>query len=220
MLDVERCGASDEFNDNQYSYVLRNRLLGVGWHNHGRSRHAAPYLGPLTPGGLMFARKLHFVRLGGFDPGLRKWGVEDVQISLQNYYTGGVSVIDPRVTIYHFFKNDSNRKRSFTITNEQHAFNCLRVAATYFPREIYGKVRDAHIARGSITPKSLAQVEAGMADPRFQKIRSRFVRGFRHWIADYAAELRPFIEDTRTPRLICAAARRDFAEPAPVPDLA
>jgi hypothetical protein len=195
--------------------VIRNCFLGTGWYHHGRFTHTAPYLGPLTPGGLMFVRKLHFFRLGGFDQGLRKWGAEDVQISLQNYCMGGVSVIDPRVIIYHYFKNDSNRKRSFTITNEQHAFNCLRVAATYFPHEYYCKVRDAHVARGSATPETVAEIESGVNRRRIQKIRSGFVRGFQQWITDYSAELRKFVEDVRAPFLVPATAPKSFAELAP-----
>jgi len=215
IRDVDCLAAPNEFEDHQYSYVIRNCFLGTGWHDRGRSAHAAPYLGPLTPGGLMFVRKLHFARLGGFDPGLRKWGAEDVQVSLQNYCMGGVSITDPRVVIYHYFKNDSNRKRSFTITNEQHAFNCLRVAATYFPHEYYCKVRDAHLARGSGTPETVAEIESGVNHGRIQKIRSAFVRGFQQWITDYAVELRRFIDDIRAPCVVPAAAPKSVAQPAP-----
>jgi len=143
-----------------------------------------------------------------------------VQISLQNYCMGGVSVIDPRVIIYHYFKNDFNRKRSFTITNEQYAFNCLRVAATYFPHEYYCKVRDAHIARGSATPKIVAEIESDVNRRRIQKVRSGFVRGFQQWITDYSAELRKFVEDVRAPSVVPATAPKSFAKPAPRPILA
>lgn len=195
--DIDRFTAPDEFDDNQYAYIIRNCFLGTGWHHYGRAKHAGPYLGPLTPGGLMFTRKLHFARLGGFDPALRKWGAEDVQISLQNFYLGGVSVIDPRVIVYHYFKNGSTKKRSFIITNEQHAFNCLQVAATYFPHEIYLKVREAFVQRGGGKPEIISEIEGEQTQQRIRHVQARFTRGFEQWVSHYRIELSKFLKDTQ-----------------------
>jgi glycosyltransferase involved in cell wall biosynthesis len=192
LPDVSRM--SGEFDRNQYGYIFRNCLLGTGWHFYGKNATDKPYLAPLSPGGLMFTRKLHFARLGGFAAPLRKWGAEDIQISLHNYYCGGENVVDPRVIVYHFYKGGKNSKRTFTVSNAQHGFNCLHVAAAYFPREYYLKVRDALTGRGGNT-SFVAEIESDEYQPVLAGVRSDFVRGFEQWSSQFAKEMRKFFND-------------------------
>src|SRR6202040_4152024 len=142
-------------------------------------------LTPLTPGGLMFTRKLHFARLGGFESSLRKWGAEDIQISLRNYYTGGENVVDPRVVAYHYYKGGKNSKRTFTVSCAQHWFNCLHVASVYFPQEYYLSVRDGFASRSAAT-EFIAEIESAEYQLGLEKVRSEFVRGFEEWTTQFA----------------------------------
>lgn len=193
LPDTELLSGPGEWDQNQYGYIIRNCMLGTGWHHYGRACRTEPYLEPLNPGALMFTRKAHFARLGGFDSTLRKWGAEDIQISLHNYCMGGENVVDPRVVVFHYYKNSTNKKRTFTVTNAQHAFNCLQVAATYFPHDYYLKVREAMASKCG--PREIAELESQHHARRRQDMRSEFVRGFDAWIKQFSTELRKFLAD-------------------------
>lgn len=196
LPDVARFKTPDQPDRLQYGYIIRNSLLGTGWHFYGCARTDQSYLEPLTPGGLMFTQKAHFARLGGFAPELRKWGSEDIQISLQNYYVGGENVVDPRVVVYHYYKNGHTNKRTFSVTNAQSSFNSLYVAATYFPADYYGTVRETFITRQE-GPALIAEIESAEIQGRLQRMRSNFVRGFDDWTAKFQIELKKFFTDVQ-----------------------
>jgi glycosyltransferase involved in cell wall biosynthesis len=194
LPDIIRFSTPDQLDRNQYGYSIRNCMLGTLWHFYGCPYTDQPYFEPLTPGGLMFTQKRHFARLGGFDGLLRKWGAEDIQISLQNYYLGGENVVDPRVVVYHYYKCGPTKKRTFTVSNAQHGFNCLYVAAAYFPHEYYLKVLEALAPRGAGVSFG-AEIESDEFRERLEKLRSEFVRGFDEWVNQFSAELRKFFQD-------------------------
>jgi glycosyltransferase involved in cell wall biosynthesis len=210
LPDITRFSAPDQLDRHQYGYSIRNCLLGTLWHFYGCPYTDQPYLEPLTPGGLMFTQKRHFARLGGFDSVLRKWGAEDIQISLQNFYLGGDNVVDPRVVIYHYYKSGPTKKRTFTVSNAQHGFNCLYVAAAYFPHEYYLKVREALAPRGAGVSFG-AEIESGELQERLEKLRSEFVRGFDEWTTQFPAELRKFFQDAEQRAV---STERESVEPA------
>jgi hypothetical protein len=178
----------------QLGYTIGDLRLGVQWYSYGNRYFDKPYLQPLTPGGLMFTRKSHFDHLGGFDPVLRKWGAEDVQISLRNYYVGGENVVDPRVVVYHYFKTRT-RPGGFDVSKQEYAFNCLYVAATYLPPSYYSKVKQAFGRRGR---RAAEQIESPEYRERREKVQSEFVRSFYDWTTQFAAELRDFSTDLST----------------------
>jgi glycosyltransferase involved in cell wall biosynthesis len=194
LPDVEHYPLSEELDKNQFGYTISNCLLVPGWHYYGRSYAAKPYLEPLTPGGLMFSHKRHFAHLGGFNPLLRKWGAVDTQISLQNYCLGGENVVDPRVVVYHYYKNTPGKQRTFTVTREQHTFNRLHVAFTYFPHEYYVKVREA-LLKIRAPSRAIAEIESTEHRRFVTKLQSLFVRRFEDWIAQFAIELSKFQQD-------------------------
>jgi glycosyltransferase involved in cell wall biosynthesis len=194
LPDMSHYVSPGPFVENQFGYMIRNCQLTTGWHLYGRRRTDKPYLVPLTPGGLMFTRKAYFARLGGFDAALRKWGSEDVQISLQNYYTGGENVVDHRVVVYHHYKSDPKNGRVFSVTGSQTGFNCLHVAAAYFPRDYYLKVRQA-IAPSMAGTGIAGEIESEAYQERLRNLRTEFVRGFDEWVGQFSTELRKFLKD-------------------------
>lgn len=171
-----------------YSYTICNCKLQSAWHPHPIVDPNRPYLEPLTPGGLMFATKAHFLSLGGFDSILRGWGAEDTQISLQNYCMGGDNVVDPRVVVYHYFKNASTRQRSFPVSSLHYGLNRLYIAAMYLPSALFLQVRRA---------LALEDGENFLAAqrPRIERMQAEFARTTETWIAEFAPELKRFLRD-------------------------
>ena len=102
----------------QYAYTLKNWTVDSVWYSHGHAKNAEPYRSPLCPGGLMFVKRSHFTKIGGFCEGIKKCG-GGVEISLRNYMYGGENVVDPRVYVYHYYKNRSDKKPTFSISYRQ-----------------------------------------------------------------------------------------------------
>ncbi len=157
------------------------------------NRPATPYAAPLCPGGLMFVRRSRFDQLGGFAKELRKWGREDLELSLKNYYTGGDCIVDSRVVVYHFYKDLKQHKPTFTVDYRNSYFNALQVALTYFPEVHVRSVRAELASRGNIAD-ILPEVQAERYAESRQRMQPRFVRGFTEWTTEFAAELRKFFD--------------------------
>lgn len=103
-------------------------------------------------------------------------------------------MVDPRVVVYHYYKNSSDKKRSFAVSNAHHGFNCLHVAATYFPYDYYAKVREAMGQKDAGTDV-VAEIESKEHLASIQHRWPAFVRGFDTWIVQFATELRKFLND-------------------------
>jgi hypothetical protein len=103
---------------------------------------------------------------------------------------GGDNVVDPRVIVYHYYKKLEGR--SFAVDSWQYTSNCLYVASRYFPYEIYMKVHAAVVNSSKIM---------GLEHPEHRQFvatsQSRYIRRFEHWVAQFATELREFLEDTQ-----------------------
>jgi hypothetical protein len=183
--------APPDYQGHRYGYIIANCNLHTGWHDYGPAADE-PYQTPLSPGGLTFTRKRHFASLGGFASAIKRWGVEDVQLSLQNYFQGGASVVDPRVVLYHRYKTGTKIDRSFAIDPADYAFNRLGIAYVYFSHDYYLKVREA-ILREAIPLAVVAQVEGAEFHDYAMRLRARFIRGFDDWIARFSDELSGFI---------------------------
>lgn len=178
------------------AYILQNRLLDTAWWKYGTGCFDKPYFQPLSPGGLMFTTRTHYDHLGGFAPTLRIWGAEDIELSLRNYYMGGDSVVDHRVFVYHYYKSPAKRLRVALLA--QVIFNCLYVASVYFPHEYYMTVRRSLLRIQWILPPVIAEIDSGQHQQLVANLRSRFVRGFDEWTAQFPQESSPFLADVKS----------------------
>jgi glycosyltransferase involved in cell wall biosynthesis len=182
-----------------HAYTLRNSELKTAWYFYDVPHYGKSYSTPLTPGGVMFVEKCYFHCLGGFDDALRKWGAEDIQLSLQNYYSGGKNMIDRRVLVYHYFKNRLGRRRNFEVSRAQYTFNRLYVAAAFFPVEYHAAIHESlgiEHAQNAV----LAQLTHGCYQERLSAKRHQFRRGFEAWVGQFPRELSEFLEDIESKR--------------------
>lgn len=191
ITDVAHYGTETPLVRDQYGYTLADWAFNVRWHHYGRDRFIAPYRVPLCPGGMSLMRRDRFMYLGGFAKSLRKWGSEDVELSLRNYCAGGETISEPRTHIYHYFKNATSRKRTFTISFLQTAFNALFVARTYMSTEDYRKTRAALLEKTHLE-SAIEEIESGQFDSEIMKIRSLLKRTFKAWREEFSIELREF----------------------------
>ena len=176
----------------QYSYTLRNRMLDTQWYLHSGCFRNSPYYQPLTPGGLMFAEREYLQQLGGFAEELRMWGGEDVELSLRNYCMGGSNIVDPRVSIYHYFRDSSFVGWA---SKMDLAYNSLYIATRYLPAEYYKATKRSVVRRWLGTPSIVREIESLKHQRRATELISQFTRGWAEWTSDFPDELAGFMSD-------------------------
>jgi GT2 family glycosyltransferase len=130
----------------------------LGW--RGWSPHPAPLLG----GFFLAMRRDVFIRVGGFDPGLRSYGMEDAELSLRLWTLGYACCVVPQVEVAH---------RSWRVGDYPHyqldwgcwVHNALRTAAVHL-----SSARLARCVRAfggdEALPAAMADVLAGGAGAR------------------------------------------------------
>lgn len=103
---------------------------------------------PLAPGGCLAVRAAVFREVGGFETGFKKWGFEDVELSLKLWLFGFKIYVNPNVTVQHVFRTS----QTYFIRDEEYHYNYLRMAFSHFNRKRIEKIlasalhlRNAHI---------------------------------------------------------------------------
>jgi polypeptide N-acetylgalactosaminyltransferase len=173
----------------QYAFTLKDWTVKSAWHFHGHGVKTAPYRAPLCPAGLMFVRRSYFWDIGGFSECIKKWGGTDVEISLKNYLFGGENVVDPRVFIYHYFKDRADRKPTFSISYRQTFFNRLFIAKAFGSDEVYANAK-RYLGKKAKIDEFVAEVESERNQAAVAAIRKRFVRHWDDFARDFALELK------------------------------
>ena len=101
-----------------------------------RSGGILPREVPFVCGCLMAFCRDDFERVGGFDPGLVRWGSEDAEIGLHLWRRGRASVVVPQATVAHLFRPSGN----YEVPSELVVHNILRLATTHLPETALAKV--------------------------------------------------------------------------------
>jgi len=114
-------------------FTWREPQLRMRWLRSGGCR---PREVPFICGCLMAFRRDDFELVGGFDPGLVRWGSEDAEIGLHLWRRGRASVVVPQATVAHLFRPSGQ----YDIPSELVVHNTLRLAATHLPEPALAKV--------------------------------------------------------------------------------
>jgi GT2 family glycosyltransferase len=108
-----------------YGFTWRSPSLATAWISRAPS---APQPTPLLCGCFFVIRRDVFDRLGGFDPGLTLWGMEDADLSLCVWRLGLECRVVPDSEIRHLFRKNFPYQVAWVGT----VHNTLRVAAAHF----------------------------------------------------------------------------------------
>jgi glycosyltransferase involved in cell wall biosynthesis len=102
--------------------------FGIEWLPPVESR---PHPVGLAPGCLLAMRRDVFNATGGFDDGMKLWGMEDSELSLRLWLLGYELQLVPSVEVAHLFR----QKRPYSIGWTCVIHNMLRVAFCHFKNE-------------------------------------------------------------------------------------
>jgi GT2 family glycosyltransferase len=170
-----------------YRLIFVNENLAEGWATRPSEAHAET---PLIGGACVAARRDVFEEMGRFDPGLVRWGIDDVELSLRAWFLGYRVMVSTRSHIAHYFKH--NKPRNFAVVWDDFDVNLLRCVHTYFDGCRLDTVVSA-ISRRENFERSWAKVRD---DPSFwarrESLRARFKRDERWYFAKFGDEFAPF----------------------------
>ena len=109
------------------------RGLGGTWHDVSLDMHWIPDGGPggevpFQPAGCQVVRRDVFSEVGGYDEGLARWGSEDVEFCLRVWLSGWAIRVEPRSTVYHYFRTAP----PYAVDLPQIVYNKLRMCFLHF----------------------------------------------------------------------------------------
>lgn len=102
--------------------------LGVAWLE---ARGRSPYPVPILGGAFLAMRREVFQESGGFDPGLIRWGGNDLELSLRLWLLGYELRVVPQAEVAHLFRTRHPYPVGWTAV----LHNLLRVAFVHFNPE-------------------------------------------------------------------------------------
>jgi glycosyltransferase involved in cell wall biosynthesis len=86
---------------------------------------------PVAPGGcVMFPKKI-FAEVGGFCEAFKRWGYEDLEISMRAQLLGYKLLVNPEVKILHLFRD----KHPYKVKWEEVDYNLVYLSVLHFSKE-------------------------------------------------------------------------------------
>lgn len=122
-----------------------------------RAAHHA-YTVPLTSGCCQAVRRADFLAWGGFDPGMTRWGAEDLEICLRVALDGLDVVVEPRSEVFHLFRG----AHPYPVETPEILHNQLRMALLHLSFDRFERVVD-HYRHWPAFPAALSMLLAGDA---------------------------------------------------------
>jgi GT2 family glycosyltransferase len=110
--------------------------LGIAWLG---CQHPDPYPVPLVSGCFLAMRRRTFADIGGFDAGMRRWGSEDIELSLRLWLLGYEVRIVPQVEVAHLFREHHPYAVEWSLV----LHNMLRLAFVHFTGARIARVVEA-----------------------------------------------------------------------------
>jgi glycosyltransferase involved in cell wall biosynthesis len=114
------------------------RGCGMFWAEYTLENHwyepvdgVGPYVVPLTTGACQAFRRQYFLALGQYEDGFTRWGYEDVELCLRAWALGYRVVVNPAVTIAHYFRES----RDYEVDDVEVTYNFLRMIHMHFKPE-------------------------------------------------------------------------------------
>lgn len=113
-----------------FGYRMSLLTFGCGWIPLKRMRRCGSYFeSPSLVGCCLAMSRELYLKLRGFDPDMREWGVEDVDLGLKAWLMGSAILNDPYAVIGHRFRSNFT---NFSVTTESILVNQLRAARKNF----------------------------------------------------------------------------------------
>jgi GT2 family glycosyltransferase len=154
-----------------YGLRFRDAALNCEW---GSLEKQIPYPVPMLGAGFFAMRRDVFVAIGGFDPGMIRFGMEDPDLDIRLWTFGYECLLVPSVEVAHLFRDDHSFQDWETFLH-----NMVRYATVHFGEKRMNRMLDCYSQDASL-PAALARVAASDA-----QARRRAVQAMRYYDDDW-----------------------------------
>jgi GT2 family glycosyltransferase len=168
-----------------FGYSLKLERFQCDWLGlDGMSRMGRYFESPALVGCCLAVSRSLYEKLGGFDPYMLEWGVEDIDLALRAWLMGHQVLHDPFAEIGHRFRA---RFDTFTVTTEAVLVNQIRMARKNFSDRSWTEWLE-NLRAGQdpgVWERTWSLFEKGRASVERQRaylLRSR--RRDEHWYAE------------------------------------
>jgi glycosyltransferase involved in cell wall biosynthesis len=145
-----------------YGLRFRDAALNCDW---GKLQGPNPYPVPLLGAGFFAMRRDVFAALGGFDPGMIMYGMEDPDLDIRLWTFGYECVLVPGVDVAHLFREDHPFQDWESLLH-----NILRYGTVHFGQDRLRRLIDCY-SNDRTLPMALARVAASDAWARRREIQ-------------------------------------------------
>jgi GT2 family glycosyltransferase len=125
-------------------------------------RGRRPYRVPLLGGFFLAARRAVLRRVGGFDQGMRGWGIEDIELCVRLWSLGWDCVLLPDVVVRHYDKHDD--RPDYQLDWAQGLTNIIRFGAIHYGAPRWDRLLERYAGDPAL-PRAVTSA-AGAADRR------------------------------------------------------
>lgn len=166
--------------------VAINETLDIFW----RDPIYPTGLVPTVVGCCWILPRRFYYQVGGFDLGLRRWGCENIDLTLKAYAAGGACYLEPSVLVGHLFRGEF----PYPVRNSDMTYNKLRTGYVHFSDGSFRRLLD-HLRNEPGFPEAVADFRADLSEldhlRRMQRLANRrhpdwFVRMFLPALSDEA----------------------------------
>jgi glycosyltransferase involved in cell wall biosynthesis len=124
-----------------HGYSLELESLACGWMGLSELRSVREgktvfYESPAAIGCALAVGRQLYNKVGGFDPHMKHWGVEDLDFSLKIWLMGNLILHDPQAVIGHRFRESFD---NYTVPVEHVLVNQLRLARKNFTQAVWAE---------------------------------------------------------------------------------
>lgn len=154
-----------------YGLRYKDAALNCEW---GGWRSADPYPVPMLGAGFFAMRRDVFFGIGGFDPGMIRYGMEDPDLDIRLWTFGYRCLLVPSVEVAHLFRDDHAFQDWETFLH-----NMVRYATVHFSEQRMNRLLECY-AEDECLPAALARVGASDA-----QARRRAIQGMRCYDDDW-----------------------------------
>ncbi len=127
-------------------YYWPDYTLEMAWFLPRETRE--PYEVPLTTGACQAFRASTFHAIGRYEKGFTPWGYEDSEICLRSWLLGFRVLVDPTVTVAHYFRES----RNYSVNDREIVYNFLRMIHLHFSPKRIRRVLRAVGANPDVEP--------------------------------------------------------------------
>lgn len=169
-----------------YGLRIKGDDLSTHWLKKSRE---SPYPVPIAPGCFLAMRREIFEATSGFDEGMSRFGMSDVELGVRFWLLGYELHVVPSVVVAHLFR----KRHPYEVRWRSFLHNRARLASVHFNEARIGAIMTSMREHREF-PAALAMLAAGDAEERRRELLARRLHDDDWYFKRFEAGLEPIVK--------------------------